>query len=524
MSMVSDSPEGWWYSVLCYLLVIGCVEANPAPRKGKKCLLYKKSSQKNKHYMSNYRCRSAMEDENYSTVDMNSNTTISGTQENPVHAHPSAYEVECSVPPAIKESDKTNILSRTSRQPLQPLSAAERKARSRLKPEVKQREQLADLERKRVTRSCMEEKEKENQSERIWKRTRRTESAEYRDRERKKQQVAKREKRSQCTEYRVSEKKRDKEAKKKKRSESSEYRDSEKKKRRAAKGKKRAQSSEYRDKEKKKDQEAKKKKRSMSSEYRDSENKKQQAAMAKQRAQSLEYRDMEKKKQQVAKRNKRSQCTEYRDSEKKKEQEAKKKRRSDVIKKLHDDLINLQSKQKQRKNPIYKKIERVKKGQLGRRKHTSAKQEYIPAKKVLNEIDSIAEKFRIAIQEGPVHVCSSCKRTLYRHSVKYVPKHRYKDRKKGSMEFVLTGYVSFDGHEYICMTCHRALMCGKVPMQSEYNHLQLVDIPDQLSPLCHLEQRLIAQRLPFMQICNLPKGAQKGIHGPVVMFLPIWIL
>ena len=33
------------------------------------------------------------------------------------------------------------------------------------------------------------------------------------------------------------------------------------------------------------------------------------------------------------------------------------------------------------------------------------------------------------------------------------------------MEFVLTGYVSFDGHEDICMTCNRALMCGKVPVQ-----------------------------------------------------------
>ena len=59
-------------------------------------------------------------------------------------------------------------------------------------------------------------------------------------------------------------------------------------------------------------------------------------------------------------------------------------------------------------------------------------------------------------------------------------------------------------------------MCGKVPVQSEYNHLQLDAIPDQLSSLCQLEQKLITQRLPFMQICNLPKGAQKGIQGPVV--------
>ena len=138
-------------------------------------------------------------------------------------------------------------------------------------------------------------------------------------------------------------------------------------------------------------------------------------------------------------------------------------------------------------------------------------QEYIPANKVINEIDLIAEKFRIAIQEGPAHVCSSCKRTLYRHSVKYVPKHRYKNTKKDSMEFVLTGYVSFDGHNYIYMTCHRALMCGKVPVQSEYNHLQLDAIPDQLSSLCQLEQRLIAQRLPFIRGGNSPRLSVRKI-------------
>ena len=84
-----------------------------------------------------------------------------------------------------------------------------------------------------------------------------------------------------------------------------------------------------------------------------------------------------------------------------------------MLQKLHYDLINIQSKQKQRKDPMYKEIERVKKAESRRRKRTLAKQEYKPAQKVLNEIDLIAEKFRIAIQDGPVHVCSSCKRTLY---------------------------------------------------------------------------------------------------------------
>ena len=140
MIMVSASPEGWWFIVLCYLLVIGCVEANPGPRKGKKSISYKKKSQDNKQHMRDYRCRSVMEDDDQSTLVTKSNSIISGKQENPVHTHPSSHEVDCSLPPSIQESGNTNIFNDTIRQPLQAPSAAERKARTRLKPEVKQRE------------------------------------------------------------------------------------------------------------------------------------------------------------------------------------------------------------------------------------------------------------------------------------------------------------------------------------------------------------------------------------------------
>ena len=66
-----------------------------------------------------------MEDDDHSTLVMNSTTTFSGIQEM-VHTQPSSHEVECSLPPAIHDAGKTNILRSTSRQPLQHLSAAER--------------------------------------------------------------------------------------------------------------------------------------------------------------------------------------------------------------------------------------------------------------------------------------------------------------------------------------------------------------------------------------------------------------
>ena len=50
MVMVSASPEGWWYSVLCYLFVIGYVETNPGPEKGKKDLIQEKVSEQQTVY------------------------------------------------------------------------------------------------------------------------------------------------------------------------------------------------------------------------------------------------------------------------------------------------------------------------------------------------------------------------------------------------------------------------------------------------------------------------------------------
>ena len=172
-----------------------------------------------------------MEDDDHSTLVMNSNTIISGKQENPVCTHPSSHEVDCSSPPAIQESGNTNILNGTIRQPLQALSAAERKARSR--PEIKQIEKLTDLERKRATLSCMEDKE--NQSERLWKGMRWTQSAEYRDKAKKNQQVLKGENCSQSEDYRHKENEKQRVRMREKRSQSH-YREMEKKKQQERRG------------------------------------------------------------------------------------------------------------------------------------------------------------------------------------------------------------------------------------------------------------------------------------------------
>ena len=68
----------------------------------------------------------------------------------------------------------------------------------------------------------------------------------------------------------------------------------------------------------------------------------------------------------------------------------------------------------------------------------------------------------------------------------------------------------------ICLTCERHLKTNKLPPMCSANKMDLFPIPDELSGLTELESRLIAQRIPFMKILNLPKGKQKAILGSVV--------
>lgn len=68
--------------------------------------------------------------------------------------------------------------------------------------------------------------------------------------------------------------------------------------------------------------------------------------------------------------------------------------------------------------------------------------------------------------------------------------------------------------QWIC--CHDNFNKNNMPCQSQDNNLHMCDIPSELSNLNILETHLVTPVIPFMKIVALPKGSQKGIHGPVV--------
>ncbi|KAJ8027671.1 hypothetical protein HOLleu_29678 [Holothuria leucospilota] len=60
------------------------------------------------------------------------------------------------------------------------------------------------------------------------------------------------------------------------------------------------------------------------------------------------------------------------------------------------------------------------------------------------------------------------------------------------------------------------MMKLKIQCQAQVNNMKPSDQPPELSQLNCLERHLIAPVIPFMKISSLPKGAQKGLCGPVV--------
>ena len=121
--------------------------------------------------------------------------------------------------------------------------------------------------------------------------------------------------------------------------------------------------------------------------------------------------------------------------------------------------------------------------------------------------------FQSKIKEGPNYICSCCTQLFFKHSFSTC-----KSIMKTSSSLVnicLTKKVSVDNEEWICNTCKNALKQGKIPACSVANKMTFPKIPEELK-ITQMEERLIAPRLAFMQLKELPRGGQIHLTGNVV--------
>ena len=134
-------------------------------------------------------------------------------------------------------------------------------------------------------------------------------------------------------------------------------------------------------------------------------------------------------------------------------------------------------------------------------------------------VNSPISTFHSVVKLGPDFVSTCCHRMMYRKIVVLCNKAHYTILDVNLFNNVFSAdisYVSYDGKEWVCKTCDRALKRGNMPLHTKANGLWLSQVPPELSNLKALELRMICLRLPFMKMVALPSGKQRSIHGPAV--------
>ena len=123
-------------------------------------------------------------------------------------------------------------------------------------------------------------------------------------------------------------------------------------------------------------------------------------------------------------------------------------------------------------------------------------------KKRFKAIDECIKEFHSGISVGPLYVCTCCHQTWFRKSVSMLKNTHMPTRIR---ELYCTKFTSVNDEEWVCHTCLNSLRDSKMPRLSVANGMNWPNKPPELN-LHQLEERLIALRIPFMQIRELTRG------------------
>ena len=211
-----------------------------------------------------------------------------------------------------------------------------------------------------------------------------------------------------------------------------------------------------------------------------------------------------------------------------KEREAMRSARENQAFKAREKVNQNASKRKARENPYILECERIKKQQIRqqKRKFNDNVEIKVPRKRCKRDMDTLPKtcqkdfvtievsikQFHSDISIGPLYVCTCCHQTWLRKSVSMLKNTHIPAE---SRRQYCTGFTSVNNEEWACHTCLSALRERKCPKLSVANGMKWPDKPAELN-LHQLEERLIALRIPFMQIRELPRGGQYSVKGNVI--------
>ena len=196
--------------------------------------------------------------------------------------------------------------------------------------------------------------------------------------------------------------------------------------------------------------------------------------------------------------------------------------------KTQEKVYQNKSKKKARENAYVRECERIKKQQVRqeKRKFDDSLEIITPRKRYKHDTDNFPEthkkdlktieeaikQFHSDISIGPLYICSCCHQSWFRKSVSMLKNTHIPAESK---RLHCTDFISVNSEEWICHTCLSALRESKIPKLSVTNGMKWPVKPPELN-LHQLEERLIALRIPFMQIRELPRGGQYSLKGNVI--------
>jgi len=131
------------------------------------------------------------------------------------------------------------------------------------------------------------------------------------------------------------------------------------------------------------------------------------------------------------------------------------------------------------------------------------------------------EQFLLKSKQGPDYVYTCCHRMMYRSCVQlFKSAHEYTKLNSANQSAAFskdTLKLSANVLTWICITCHRQLLQGKIPPQSKANKLQLDTIPT-----VWMYWNFVCWYFKFhswKSVIVLPSGKQRYIQGPAINVL-----
>ena len=154
-----------------------------------------------------------------------------------------------------------------------------------------------------------------------------------------------------------------------------------------------------------------------------------------------------------------------------------------------------------------------------RQKRSEAKKATREKRKLSKTTLERIKAFKNDIIHGPNYTCFSCKRQLFRNSIRILDKKGIsKLVEKLNREFLKKIGLSkrfFGSQLTSCINCLKLIRSSKLPRIHVSNGLKLDKVPSELE-LTDLEQQLIARSLIFMKIKKLPKTRMKAVFDKVI--------